>query len=265
MSPGPARRAASAAVTPTLRLERQLLRAGHALVAGVDEVGRGSLAGPVSIGVLVVDASTPTAPAGLRDSKLLTPAAREALAPKVRRWAVAWAVGHAEAAEIDALGITAAMRLAGRRALAQLPVLPDLVVLDGNHDYLSDPREPSLLDGLDDAVPALPCAAPPVTTRIKADTTCAAVAGASVLAKTTRDAIMTARHADFPRYGWAGNKGYSAPDHLRALAEHGPCEQHRRSWKLPGLALPAPRAVPPAVPGDALADLTSDTSGARRA
>ncbi|WP_432541282.1 ribonuclease HII [Kineococcus sp. SYSU DK002] len=269
MSPRPTRRVPSSSVAPSLRLERQFLRAGHTLVAGADEVGRGSLAGPVSIGVLVVDASTPTAPLGLRDSKLLTPAAREALAPKVRRWAVAWAVGHAEPAEIDAVGITAAMRLAGRRALAQLPVLPDLVVLDGNQDYLSDPREPSLLDELDGAVPALPCAAPPVTTRIKADVTCAAVAGASVLAKTTRDALMTARHADFPRYGWAGNKGYSAPDHLQALAEHGPCEQHRRSWRLPGVALPAPRAVEvPAEapgPGDALADLTSDTSVARRA
>ncbi|WP_432511712.1 ribonuclease HII [Kineococcus sp. SYSU DK001] len=272
MSSRPTRRTPSPAAAPSLRLERQLLRAGHTLVAGVDEVGRGSLAGPVSLGVVVVDASTPTAPLRLRDSKLLTPAAREALAPKVRRWAVAWAVGHAEPAEIDAVGITAAMRLAGRRALAQLPVLPDLVILDGNQDYLSDPREPSLLDGLDGldgTAPALPCAAPPVTTRIKADVTCASVAAASVLAKTTRDAIMAARHADFPRYGWAGNKGYSAPDHLQALAEHGACAQHRRSWRLPGLALPAPGAVQlpgtAPVPGDALADLTSDTSVARRA
>ncbi|MEZ0163896.1 ribonuclease HII [Kineococcus sp. LSe6-4] len=226
---------------PSLRLERQLLRSGHALVAGMDEVGRGALAGPVSIGVVVVDESTRSAPTGLRDSKLLTPAARDALAPRVRRWALAWAVGHAEPAEIDAVGITAALRLAGRRALAQLPVRPGVVVLDGNHDYLSDPREPSLLDELVEDGPSAPWEGPVVTTRVKADVTCAAVAGASVLAKTTRDAVMAERHAAFPHYGWAGNKGYSAPDHLRALAEHGSCEQHRRSWRLPGL--PGPGAA----------------------
>lgn len=247
-----ARRPAS--TPPSLRLERQLLRAGHPLVAGMDEVGRGALAGPVSVGVVLVDAATTTAPAGLRDSKLLTPAAREALAPKVRRWAVSWAVGHAEPAEIDALGIVAALRLAGRRALAQLPEQPSALVLDGNHDWLSDPREASLLEELGGAR-ALPCAAPAVTTRIKADVSCAAVAGASVLAKTTRDAIMTARHEDFPHYGWAGNKGYSAPDHLQALGAHGSCPQHRRSWRLPGLALPAPREAAAAPPPDTL-DLT---------
>ena len=255
-------------VPPSLRLERQFLRAGHALVAGVDEVGRGSLAGPVSVGVLVVDAATRTAPTGLRDSKLLTPAAREALAPRVRRWAVASAVGHAEPGEIDAVGIVAALRLAGRRALAQLPVLPDLVILDGNHDWLSDPREPSLLDALDglgDPAAGLPCPAPAVTTRVKADVTCAAVAGASVLAKTTRDALMTARHEEFPHYGWAGNKGYSAPDHLEALAAHGACPQHRRSWRLPGVAAAAGVPAPRSGPGDALVDVTSDTSSPRGA
>jgi ribonuclease HII len=186
-------------------------------------------------------------------------------------------VGHAEPAEIDAIGIIAALRLAGRRALAQLPVLPDLVILDGNHDYLSDPREPSLLDELgelDESGPVLPCDAPAVTTRIKADMSCAAVAGASVLAKTTRDAMMAQRHADFPHYGWAGNKGYSAPDHLQALGEHGSCPQHRRSWRLPGLAVPAQREVravqtPEALDlgllDDALVDLTSDSSPARKA
>ncbi|NAZ83612.1 ribonuclease HII [Kineococcus sp. R8] len=228
--------ARSPQLPPTLRHERQLLRAGHDLVAGMDEVGRGSLAGPVTVGVLLVGPDTRTAPAGLRDSKLLTPAAREDLAPRVRRWAVAWGVGHAEPAEIDAVGIIAALRLAGRRALAQLPRQPSVLILDGSHDWLSDPREPSLLDLVEDAaVPVLPCDAPAVTTRVKADMSCAAVAGASVLAKTTRDAIMVQRHEDHPVYGWAGNKGYSAPDHLEALARHGTCPQHRRSWRLPGV------------------------------
>jgi ribonuclease HII len=270
-----ARKAPSPATPPSLRLERQFLRSGHTLVAGMDEVGRGALAGPVSVGVLVVDASTRTAPLGLRDSKLLTPAARGALAPKVRRWGVAWAVGHTEPAEIDVIGIIAALRLAGRRALAQLPVLPDLVILDGNHDYLSDPREPTLLDDLGGTGAVLPCDAPAVTTRIKADMSCAAVAGASVLAKTTRDGMMTVRHEDFPQYGWAGNKGYSAPDHLQALTEHGSCEQHRRSWRLPGLGVPAPRVVEASaealdlglVEDEALIDLTtgSTTETARKA
>lgn len=259
---GARRPAPSPATPPSLRVERQLLREGHPLVAGMDEVGRGSLAGPVSVGVLLVGPDTRTAPQGLKDSKLLTPALREELAPKVRRWAVSWAVGHAEPDEIDAVGIIAGLRLAGRRALAQLPVQPSILILDGNHDWLSDPRELSLLDDLAGA-PALPCEAPAVTTRIKGDMTCAAVAGASVLAKTTRDAIMVERHAAHPQYGWAGNKGYSAPDHLEALGAHGACPQHRRSWRLPGVAVPAPREA--AVhPQQALAGLDAPvTSDAR--
>lgn len=271
--PGARRPSPSPANPPSLRVERQLLREGHALVAGMDEVGRGSLAGPVSVGVLLVGPGTPTAPQGLRDSKLLSPAVREELAPKVRRWAVSWAVGHAEPDEIDAVGIIAGLRLAGRRALAQLPVQPSVLILDGNHDWLSDPREASLLDELDGA-PELPCAAPPVTTRIKGDMTCAAVAGASVLAKTTRDAIMVQRHGEHPQYGWAGNKGYSAPDHLEALGRHGACPQHRRSWRLPGLELPAPRTAAAPAAEDLLdltglggpdAPLTSDVRAARQA
>jgi len=229
------------AVVPTLREERRLLReGGHTLVAGVDEVGRGALAGPVSVGVVVVRETTRTAPAGLRDSKLLTPGAREALAPALRRWAPAWAVGHAEPSEIDRVGIIAALRLAGRRALAQLDLVPDMVLLDGSHDWLSTPVAQ---DALFDVTVALPdsgvplrdlASGPPVRTMIKADLRCAAVAAASVLAKTTRDAKMTERSALHPEYGWHGNKGYSAPEHLDALLRHGPCAQHRRSWRLPG-------------------------------
>ena len=135
MTGAPARRPSSPA--PTLRAERALLRCGHRLVAGVDEVGRGALAGPVSVGVVVVDETVRTVPAGTRDSKLLRPAARVALVPRIRRWAVASGVGHASPAEIDEIGIIAGLRLAGRRALAQLSVVPDLVILDGNHDYIT--------------------------------------------------------------------------------------------------------------------------------
>ncbi|MEH3076832.1 MAG: ribonuclease HII [Quadrisphaera sp.] len=221
------RRPRSAA--PTLRRERELLRSGHALVAGVDEVGRGALAGPVTVGVVVVALSTRSAPVGLRDSKLLSPAAREALVPALRRWAPGSAVGHASAAEVDALGILRALRLAGTRALHQLPDLPAAALLDGDYDWLNRPHPPPPA-----SCPSLP-APVDVVTQVKGDLRCAAVAAASVLAKVERDALMTALDAEHPGYGWTGNKGYSAPDHLAALRELGPCDQHRRSWRLPGV------------------------------
>ena len=129
----------TAGAAPTLRMEKTLLRMGHSRIAGMDEVGRGALAGPVTVGVVVVEAGTRGAPAGVRDSKLLTPAARQALVPQLQRWAPAYAVGHAEPHEIDAYGIIAALRLAGRRALAQLSAPPTLVLLDGSHNWLTPP------------------------------------------------------------------------------------------------------------------------------
>ncbi len=135
-----ARTARTARTAPTLREERRLLRSGYRLLAAVDEVGRGALAGPVTVGVVLVDLDTPSAPTGVRDSKLLLPGVREKLAPRLRRWARGHAVAHAEPEEIDAYGILGALRLAGRRALAGLDEQPDCVLLDGNHDWLSDPR-----------------------------------------------------------------------------------------------------------------------------
>lgn len=214
---------------PSLRVERRLLREGRTALACSDEVGRGALCGPVTIGMVVVTERTRTAPQGVRDSKLLTPAAREALVPKIRRWAPVHGVGHASPAEIDQYGIIAAMRLAGHRALAQLQVRPDAVLLDGNHDYLSVPEQAALF-----GPPDLAGDVPPVTTMIKADLRCAAVAAASILAKTARDAIMVELSAEHPEYGWALNKGYSAPEHIAALTQHGPTPYHRRSWSLPG-------------------------------
>ena len=218
------RRAASRA--PGLRLERELLRPGTELVAGVDEVGRGSLAGPVSVGIVVVDAQVRRPPTGLRDSKLLTPAARQALVPRIRRWAVAWSVGHASAPEIDAVGLTAALRLAGHRAYDALTVRPHQVLLDGNYDWVSPPTQADLFDV------ATPLESPPVKTRIKADLTCASVAAASVLAKTERDALMTQLSREYPAFGWDENKGYASPAHQAALADLGPCPLHRLSWRL---------------------------------
>lgn len=223
---------------PTLRVERTLLREGHSCVVGMDEVGRGALAGPVSVGAVLVGPTTRSAPVGLRDSKLLTPAAREALAPRLRRWAGCWAVGHASPSEIDAVGIIAALGLAGRRALVQLAVHPTVVLLDGNHDWLSTPGAGVTADQVVlELGPQLPPLRPDpqVRTMVKADLRCAAVAAASVLAKTTRDAMMTDLARTHPRYRWELNKGYSAPEHLDALGAHGACPQHRLSWRLPGM------------------------------
>lgn len=213
---------------PSRRLERELIASGQRFVAGMDEVGRGALAGPVSVGVVVVDESTGRTPARLRDSKLLRPAARERLCAPIRRWAVASAVGHSSPEEIDRYGIIAALRMAGTRALHQVTatgVVPDVVVLDGKHNWLTHPPH----------LPPLPVPGPdvPVIMRIKGDLTVTAIAAASVLAKTERDALMVQLHEAQPQYGWLGNKGYSAPEHAAALREHGPCDLHRRSWSLP--------------------------------
>ena len=204
-----------------------MLRAGLTALACADEAGRGALCGPVSLGVVVVTASTPAAPKGVRDSKLLSPAQRLELVPRIQAWAP-HAVGMASAYEIDEIGIMAALRLAGQRALAALPLAPDHVLLDGNHDYISEPEQPALFGQLSPL-----CSVPTVTTMVKADLRCAGVAAASILAKTARDRLLVDLHDQHPEYGWADNKGYGAPDHLEALARLGPTPHHRVSWSLP--------------------------------
>lgn len=216
---------------PSLRLERSLQREGYAVLVGMDEVGRGALAGPASVGVVAIDATCRSAPAGVKDSKLLSAAARERLVPRIQRWCLGWGVGHAWPQEIDQHGIIAGLRLAGQRALANLVDLaPDLVLLDGNHDWLTDPQQVGLLGLLEHG--RLP--GPPVRTLVKADLRCSSVAAASVLAKVTRDALMLDLAPEHPAYHWAGNKGYAAPEHQAALRELGPCAHHRRSWNLTG-------------------------------
>ncbi|MHB1064852.1 MAG: ribonuclease HII [Georgenia sp.] len=234
---------------PTRALETELLaglRPGS-YVAGMDEVGRGSLAGPVSVGVAVVGTGTPDGlPPGLADSKLLLPRAREELVSPVLAWCEGVAVGHAGPDEIDAFGIIAALRLAGHRALAELAVMglvPGIVILDGVHDWLHAPDQQDLFAAElpDVLVPGTgtPMPTPPVRTQVKGDATCAVVAAASVVAKVTRDALMVEADTEHPAYGWGANKGYSSPEHIAALAEHGPCPLHRRSWNLPGVSTPA--------------------------
>ena len=225
---------AAAVRRPHLRVEKQLMRDGVTRLAAMDEVGRGALAGPVTVGVVVVTPDVRRVPAGLADSKLLTPQERQRLVGPVRRWVTEYAVGHAGPDEIDAIGIIAALRLAGRRALSALSGPVDAVLLDGNHNYL---REPAALVTADPGTPPLFAVVaepePAVHVRIKADMTCAAVAGASVLAKTERDAILTGLAPSYPRYGFAVNKGYGTPEHVAALRKHGPSAVHRRSWRLP--------------------------------
>jgi ribonuclease HII len=207
---------------PTLTAERRLIAAGRRVVAGMDEVGRGALAGPVCVGVVAVTAATPDPPAGLADSKLLTSAARVALVPSLKDWAHGWALGWSGADEVDRHGLTHALRLAGRRALDGLGERPDGIVLDGRHDWLT-------------VTPDLFAEEPPdpwtVELAVKADQTHASVAAASVLAKVARDAHMVTLAASHPGYGWESNKGYGSEKHLEALAELGPAAPHRRSWK----------------------------------
>ena len=229
MTPRP--RAAATARRPSLRTERLLQREGYPVLAGMDEVGRGALAGPVTVGVVVIDEGCRTAPQGVKDSKLLTAAARERMVPRIERWCVSWGVGHAGPDEIDSVGIMGGLRLAGRRALAAVEVVPDLVILDGNHDWLTEPDEIGLLAFADERDGA---STPPVRTMIKADLRCSSVAAASVLAKVARDRIIVERAAEHPGYGWTDNKGYAAPEHLEALRRLGPTAYHRRSWNIPG-------------------------------
>lgn len=202
----------------------------HTTVAGMDEVGRGALAGPVAVGVCVVDATCGPPPQGLTDSKRLTPRRREAMCAPVQQWVLTSAVGWASPAEVDARGIITALRLAGLRALGAVRaggVHPGVVLLDGSHDWLTPPEQ--------DLFTAGDCAGPgvPVVTRVRADLECAVVSAASVLAKVSRDARMC--ELPDPGYDWAHNKGYASPSHVRGLSRLGPCELHRRTWHLPGV------------------------------
>lgn len=180
------------------------------LIAGVDEAGRGPLAGPVVAAAVILDPARPID--GLADSKTLTEAARERLAPLIRERALAWALGSAERAEIDAVNILQATLLAMRRALLALPVRPVHVQIDGN-------RAPELAD--------LGCS---VETVVRGDATVAAIAAASILAKTHRDALMRALDQSHPGYGFARHKGYGTAAHLAALRRLGPSSAHRLSF-----------------------------------
>ena len=227
---------------PDRCLEKALLET-YDCVGGLDEVGRGALAGPVSVGLAIVARRTDDGfPEGLADSKQLTARARRGLVDPVRSWLVDHAVAHASPAEIDERGIVGALRMAGLRALQQVADrghAPGIIILDGVADWLTAPQ-PDLLTTWGDGQPSQAWheataepPTPPVRMEVKADARCAVVAAASVLAKVERDSLMT--DLTDPGYGWASNKGYASPAHVAGLADLGASDQHRRSWHLPGL------------------------------
>jgi len=192
-------------------------------VIGCDEVGRGAIAGPVAVGLCVVDLAT-RVPKGLRDSKLLSEQKRTELHPTVSRWGRWSAVGMAGNDEIDRLGLTAALGLAAVRALMTLcesgfDCDESVLLLDGKFDYFTPAARTA---GLTEP--------PRVATRIKADMTCASVSGASVLAKVARDTLMIEHHERHPHYNWASNKGYGSPAHWAAINERGASPLHRHTW-----------------------------------
>jgi ribonuclease HII len=220
--PGPTRTARAGRSRPSGPdgiQERSLADLGFEVVAGLDEVGRGAWAGPVSVGVVVFPPDDEHPP-GVRDSKELSEESREALFPLIVAWCADWSVGHAEAIECDRLGMTAALRLAARRALGGLRLRPHALLMDGNFDYVSEP------EGAASPAPS----APHVRTVVRGDAACVSIAAASIVAKVTRDRHMRALSPSFPAFDFHANKGYPTPVHRRALDGNGLTSLHRRSW-----------------------------------
>lgn len=192
---------------PTRDAERELWQAGHDIIVGVDEVGRGSWAGPLMVGAAVIPRDKKIV--GVRDSKMLTEPEREALFPKLANWCDAWAVGSVSETECDELGMSAAQKLAARRAIEGLGVVPDRVLIDGSWDFVGTGNTRRI---------------------VKGDATCLSIAAASVLAKVTRDRYMREEAPHFPAFDFDLNKGYPCPKHRAALQGYGPTSIHRRSW-----------------------------------
>jgi ribonuclease HII len=177
------------------------------LVCGVDEAGRGPLAGPVYAAAVILDPARRVN--GLADSKVLTAERREVLAGRIKQRAIAWAVAYASVEEIDRINILRAALLAMRRAVEQLSIRPEEVLVDGQYCPDLACRSRAIVDG---------------------DARHKVISAASILAKTARDAEMCALHVRYPQYGFDQHKGYSTPEHLNLLRRHGPCDIHRRSF-----------------------------------
>jgi ribonuclease HII len=192
---------------PSLARERALWSAGYEVIVGMDEVGRGAWAGPLTLGAVVLPRDRRVYK--VRDSKQLTPSEREALFHRIADWCVAWSVGHATHTECDELGMSEAQRLAARRALEGLGVQPDRVLLDGKWDFVGG--------GITERI-------------VRGDANCLSIAAASILAKVTRDRMMQAEAEHYPNWWFDCNKGYPCPRHKAALRGVGPSAIHRRSW-----------------------------------
>ena len=226
--PAPRRRSgASKKRAPTREIEKELWERGHDVVVGIDEVGRGAWAGPLTVGAAVLPRDTRVN--GVRDSKLLAEVERERLFDRLADWCAAWSVGSASHEECDRLGMSAAQKLAARRAIDALGVAPDVAVTDGTWDFVS----PSV---------------PNVELAVKADLRCLSVATASILAKVTRDREMRRQAESFPLWSFDTNKGYPCPVHKAALLGYGPSAIHRRTWVFMDNYVPwtAIRRTPPA-------------------
>jgi ribonuclease HII len=194
---------------PSRTLEKELWSAGHDVIVGVDEVGRGAWAGPLMVGAAILPRDKRVN--GVRDSKMLTEDTREFLFDRIAKWCVAWAVGAASQEECDELGMAEAQRVAARRAIAALGVTPDAAVVDGRWNFVAG-------------------TVPHVELRVKADMRCLSVAAASILAKVTRDREMREHAEHYPQWGFDSNKGYPCPWHKAALQAYGPSAIHRRTW-----------------------------------
>jgi ribonuclease HII len=202
----PKLRKALKASSPGTRFEQQCWNDGIEIVAGVDEVGRGAWAGPLTVAAAVIPRDRRIYK--VRDSKMLTEPERESLFDRIIDWVDAWGVGHASEVECDQLGMSAAQKLAARRAIEATGVAPDHVLIDGNWDFVGG-----------------------TTTKIvKGDAKCLSIAAASVIAKVTRDRIMRDMAEHHEGYFFADNKGYPCPRHRAALATIGPSTVHRHSW-----------------------------------
>lgn len=210
---------------PTLSAEIAAWRQGYRIVAGVDEAGRGPLAGPVVAGAVVLEPGAARAWwSDLRDSKLLPEPERDRLSALIRA-ECAFGVGVVSHSLIDSMGLLAATKLAMRRALDALPCCPDMLLIDAEH--LSGYRHRAIVHG---------------------DALCASIAAGSIVAKVARDAIMASEHERFPAYGFEHNRGYSTPEHLHALDAEGPCEIHRRRFAPVRAALEGRSAVAASAP-----------------
>lgn len=203
----PKLREALKGASPSTRVERELWAAGHDVVVGIDEVGRGAWAGPLTVGAVIIPADRRVNK--IRDSKMLSEAEREAMFDRIADWCRAWAIGHATAHECDALGMADAQRLAARRALDGLALEPEVALLDGSWNFV---------EGIE------------VRTMVKGDARCLSIAAASILAKVTRDRMMRADAHSYPHWWFDSNKGYPDPRHIASLHGFGPSAIHRRSW-----------------------------------